>query len=988
MQTPVRSASSTAAPSSRSTTPRRRARVLDWLREDARCTGTKEGCAEGDCGACTVVIGELADGAPATRRDARRRPRAAHRQRLHPVPARARRQGAVHRRGPEGDARRRAAPGAARAGRVPRLAMRLLHAGLRRCRCGTCTSTISADGTRPTRQQLADDLSGNLCRCTGYRPILDAGAAHVRAAGASPSTTAPALAALRTLRGRSAVASTRIDALAASTRRARSTSSRAAARRSAAGDACSPARPTSACGSPSSSAICGDLIYVGEVAELKRIERARRQRLAHRRRRLAGRRLARAGRAHGRRCEDVWLRFASLPIRNAGTMGGNVANGSPIGDSAPVLIALDARARAAHAATRVRTLPLAEFYVDYMKNRLEPGEFVQALDRAAARRGERSRSAPTSSRSASTATSPPSAPPRDRRSTATAVVRAARFAFGGMAAIVQRARAQAEAAVLGQPWTEATVAGRDARARRRLHAADRHARQRRLPHCRWRRTCCAASGSRRARRRRSARRDVNVCARMPSSTQSEARDEQAQLEPFLARSPRAATARGRAQSRAARASASAGRTSRRICTSPARRRTPTTSPSSPAPCTPRSACRRSRTAIAASIDLDRIRALPGVVDVFSADGHPRRQRLRPDHRTTIRSSPTAHRALRRPAGVRRRRRRRATPRAAPRRRPKDVLEIEPLPADPHARRTRTRAGQYVRAADAPARAATRARARSTPRRTGCRARSTSAARSSSISRARSPTRCRRRTTACRCTARRSTRARCSTSSRMRCGCSSHHVQVECRRMGGGFGGKESQSALFACVRRGRGAAACSRPVKLRLDRDDDFLVTGKRHCFRYEYEVGYDDAGRDRSASRSTMVSRAGYSADLSGPVMTRAVCHFDNAYWLPDVAIHGYSRQDQHAVATPRSAASAGRRARSRSRYILDSIARTLGTRSARRAPRQLLRHRRSATSRRTASRSTTTSSTSWSPSSKPSSDYRARRAAIARLQRARARC
>jgi len=120
------------------------------------------------------------------------------------------------------------------------------------------------------------------------------------------------------------------------------------------------------------------------------------------------------------------------------------------------------------------------------------------------------------------------------------------------------------------------------------------------------------------------------------------------------------------------------------------------------------------------------------------------------------------------------------------------------------------------------------------------------------------------------------------------GLQSHHVQVECRRMGGGFGGKESQSALFACVA-AIAARKLGRPVKLRLDRDDDFLITGRRHCFHYEYEVGYDDDGRILGAEL-TMVSRAGFSADLSGPVMTRAICHFDNAYWLPDVAIHGYS--------------------------------------------------------------------------------------------------
>ena len=116
----------------------------------------------------------------------------------------------------------------------------------------------------------------------------------------------------------------------------------------------------------------------------------------------------------------------------------------------------------------------------------------------------------------------------------------------------------------------------------------------------------------------------------------------------------------------------------------------------------------------------------------------------------------------------------------------------------------------------------------------------------------------------------------------------HAVQVECRRMGGGFGGKESQSALFACVA-AVAAVRVRQPVKLRVDRDDDFLITGRRHCFHYQAEIGFDDQGRILGAE-ATLVSRAGHSADLSGPVMTRALCHFDNAYWLPDVAVHGYS--------------------------------------------------------------------------------------------------
>ena len=116
------------------------------------------------------------------------------------------------------------------------------------------------------------------------------------------------------------------------------------------------------------------------------------------------------------------------------------------------------------------------------------------------------------------------------------------------------------------------------------------------------------------------------------------------------------------------------------------------------------------------------------------------------------------------------------------------------------------------------------------------------------------------------------------------GVHSHNIVVECRRMGGGFGGKESQSALWAAAS-AIAAAKLKRPVKLRADRDDDMLVTGKRHCFHYEYEVGYDASGKI-IAARVDMVSRAGYSADLSGPVATRAVCHFDNTYYLSDVDI------------------------------------------------------------------------------------------------------
>jgi xanthine dehydrogenase small subunit len=120
----------------------------------------------------------------------------------------------------------------------------------------------------------------------------------------------------------------------------------------------------------------GDIIYVGEVAELKRIEeRDGELRIG------AGASLESAWRALATRwpaLTEVWLRFASPPIRNAGTMGGNVANGSPIGDAPPVLMALDAQIELRRG-ERVRRMPLAAFYLDYMKNQLEAGEFVQAL---------------------------------------------------------------------------------------------------------------------------------------------------------------------------------------------------------------------------------------------------------------------------------------------------------------------------------------------------------------------------------------------------------------------------------------------------------------------------------------------------------------------------------------------------------------------------------------------------------------------------------
>jgi len=155
------------------------------------------------------------------------------------------------------------------------------------------------------------------------------------------------------------------------------------------------------------------------------------------------------------------------------------------------------------------------------------------------------------------------------------------------------------------------------------------------------------------------------------------------------------------------------------------------------------------------------------------------------------------------------------------------------------------------------------------------------------------------------------------------GLHSHNIVVECRRMGGGFGGKESQSALWAAAA-SIAAKRLGRAVKLRADRDDDMMITGKRHCFHYLYEVGYDDSGRILAA-KVDMVSRAGFSADLSGPVATRAICHFDNTYYLSDCDIRAAAGKTNTQSNTA-FRGFGGPQGAIAIEYIVDEIARNLG--------------------------------------------------------------
>ncbi len=408
--------------------------VLDWLREDARCTGTKEGCAEGDCGACTVIVGSLDDqGALA----------------LKPVNACIQFMPAL-----DGKALITVEDVAAVHDHPVPKAMVECHGS----QCGFCTPgfvmsmTASHErhctaGTRPTRQDLADELAGNLCRCTGYRPILDAGERMFEL----PQVRLDTQTLVEQLKALQAEGPLSYEHDGQRFWGPRTLDEFAALR-----EQHPQARLLAGCTDiglwvNKQFRALGDILFIGGVAELQRIEeRDGVLRIG------AAATLEDAWAALAQRwpqLRTMWLRFASPPVRHAGTLGGNLANGSPIGDGAPVLMALGA-SLLLRRGQDVRELPLEAFYLDYMKNDLQPGEFVQAIVVPLPGAAQRMRAYKVSKRYDSDISAVACGLAIELQGE---VVSSARFAFGGMAAVVKRA-SQAEQAVIGQPWTEATLA--------------------------------------------------------------------------------------------------------------------------------------------------------------------------------------------------------------------------------------------------------------------------------------------------------------------------------------------------------------------------------------------------------------------------------------------------------------------------------------------------------------------------------------------------
>ncbi|MEM9474489.1 MAG: xanthine dehydrogenase small subunit [Pseudomonadota bacterium] len=388
--------------------------LLDWLRETRGLTGTKEGCNEGDCGACTVMVTDDS-GARALNACILFLPQL-HGRAVRTVEGIASPDGELH----------------------PVQEAMVTHHG---SQCGFCTPGFivsMATGHLNGRTDHDDQLAGNLCRCTGYAPII-------RAAEAAEGADVPAW-----------------------------MHDPAPAVDAGSDDQCFLPHSTDALAAwyadnPGGTLIAGatdvglwvtkslrelaPVAFLNGVADLRQIDITDNTITIGAAVTMAE--LLPVLRDHYPSYAELARRYGSDQVRQAATIGGNIANGSPIGDNPPALIALGATLRLRKGAAR-REMPLEDFFIDYGKQDRAPGEFVEAI--VIPRVPDRLKCYKLSKRFDQDI----SAVCGCFNLTVTdATVTRARIAFGGMAGIPKRAT-QVETALIGQPWTEATVAAAQA----------------------------------------------------------------------------------------------------------------------------------------------------------------------------------------------------------------------------------------------------------------------------------------------------------------------------------------------------------------------------------------------------------------------------------------------------------------------------------------------------------------------------------------------
>ncbi len=382
------------------------ATLLDWLREDRGLTGTKEGCNEGDCGACTVMVTDEA-GAKALNSCILFLPQ------LHGKAVRTV-EGAS---GPDGEPH------------PVQQAMVDLHGS----QCGFCTpgfvmSMVASHANGATDHDT--QLAGNLCRCTGYAPIIRAAKAvedqpvpvwvkdtPVAAKPASPflPKSSDELAKVYAAHPGATLIAGATDVGLWVTKQLRNLD---------------PVIFLGGCDDLKEISITEDEVYIGAMVDMNRMGAA-----------MAD--------LHPSYAEMI-RRYASVQVRHAATVGGNIANGSPIGDNPPALIALGTTLHLRKGDER-RSIPIEDFFIDYGKQDRTPGEFVEAV--SFLRQPDRLKCYKLSKRFDQDISAVCGC---FNITVSDGVVSQARIAFGGMAGVPKRAT-QVEAALTGRPWTAETV---------------------------------------------------------------------------------------------------------------------------------------------------------------------------------------------------------------------------------------------------------------------------------------------------------------------------------------------------------------------------------------------------------------------------------------------------------------------------------------------------------------------------------------------------